>query len=119
MARYVARRLLQMIPVFLGATLLIFLNWRAAFWVGMGLVTAIAGTLVFMQLIGVTLNLLTMFGLIIVLGLLVDDAIVVAENIQARHDRGEPSLHSAIKGTDQVAWPVTATVLTTIVSSNS
>lgn len=98
------------------ATLLVFLNWRVAMWVGIGLVTAIMGTLLIMSWIDVTLNLLTMFGLIVVLGLLVDDAIVVAENIQARHDRGEPSLEAAVNGADQVAWPVVATVMTSVVA---
>jgi multidrug efflux pump subunit AcrB len=98
------------------ATLLFFLNWRAAVWVGVGLTTALCGTLLMMQLFGITLNLLTMFGLIVVIGLLVDDAIVVAENIQARHDRGESSLVAAIKGTEEVFWPVVATVLTSIVA---
>ncbi len=98
------------------ATLLLFLNWRTAFWVGVGLTTALAGTLMFMNLVGVTLNLLTMFGLIVVLGLLVDDAIVVAENIQARHDAREPAAEAAIRGTEQVFWPVVATILTSIVA---
>ena len=97
-------------------TLLVFLNWRVALWVGMGLVVALSGTLVLMNVVGITLNLLTMFGLIVVLGLLVDDAIVVAENIQARHDRGEPSLVAAVRGAEQVFWPVVATVLTSIVA---
>ena len=97
-------------------TLLFFLNWRAAFWVGVGLTTAILGTLVLMFAIDVTLNLLTMFGLIVVLGLLVDDAIVVAENIQARHDGGESAMQAAVAGTDQVGWPVVATVLTSVVA---
>ena len=98
------------------ATLLMFLNWRVAFWVGVGLATALAGTLLFMDIFGITLNLLTMFGLIVVLGLLVDDAIVVAENILARHDRGEPGLVAAIGGTNEVFWPVVATVLTSVVA---
>ncbi|MHC5114214.1 MAG: efflux RND transporter permease subunit [Planctomycetota bacterium] len=98
------------------ATLLLFLNWRTAWWVGVGLATALCGTLLFMSLAGVTLNLLTMFGLIIVLGLLVDDAIVVAENIQARHDRNETASSAAIAGTEQVFWPVVATILTSIVA---
>ncbi len=97
-------------------TLLLFLNWRVAMWVGVGLVTAIMGTLVLMSWMDITLNLLTMFGLIVVMGLLVDDAIVVAENIQARHDRGEPSLSAAINGAEQVSWPVLATVMTSIVA---
>lgn len=97
-------------------TLLIFLNWRVAWWVFVGLLTALCGTLVLMAWFGITLNLLTSFGLIVVLGLLVDDAIVVAENIQARHDRGEASLSAAIAGTNEVLWPVVATVLTSIVA---
>ena len=97
-------------------TLLLFLNWRVALWVGIGLATAICGTLMVMSAVGISLNLLTMFGLIIVMGLLVDDAIVVAENVQARHDRKEPSLVAAIKGTEEVFWPVVATVLTSIVA---
>jgi len=97
------------------ATLLIFLNWRVAFWVGAGLVTAIAGTLLLMAYLNITLNLLTMFGLIVVMGLLVDDAIVVAENIQTHHDKkGETPTTSSISGTNEVFWPVVATVLTSI-----
>lgn len=94
--------------------LLIFMNWRAAVWVLSGLVISILGTLAVMAFFNVTLNLLTMFGLIIVLGILVDDAIVVAENISTRHEQGEPALVAAVRGTDEVAWPVVGTVLTTI-----
>ncbi len=96
--------------------LLLVLNWRAATWVGMGLLTALMGTLVLMSFADITLNLLTMFGLIVVLGLLVDDAIVVSENIQTRYDQGEPPLTAAVQGTEQVFWPVVATVLTSIVA---
>lgn len=97
-------------------TLLFFLNWRAAFWVGMGLLVAFSGTLVLMQWTDTTLNLLTMFGLIIVIGLLVDDAIVVCESIQAKHDRGMDPLEAAEVGAGRVQWPVVATVLTSIVA---
>ncbi|HHN77899.1 MAG TPA: efflux RND transporter permease subunit [Phycisphaerales bacterium] len=95
-------------------TLVLLLNRRVSFWVAMGLVVSIMGTLAMMRLTGITLNLLTMFGLIVVIGILVDDAIVVAENITTRHEQGEPALSAAITGTRQVAWPVVATVLTTI-----
>ncbi len=95
-------------------TLVVLLNWRIAFWVALGLIVSVLGTLAFMSAVGVTLNLLTMFGLIIVIGILVDDAIVVAENITARHESGELAMIAAVRGTDQVAWPVVATVLTTI-----
>ena len=122
LARFIEGRLDLLIrnarwgAVLVFATLLLVLSWRTALWVGVGLATALCGTLVFMYVAGVTLNLLTMFGLIIVLGLLVDDAIVVAENIMARHAAHEPGLAAAIKGTDQVFWPVVATVMTTIVA---
>ncbi len=98
------------------ATLFFFLNWRSAFWVGMGLAVALGGTMAVMKATGITLNLLTMFGLILMIGLMVDDAIVIVEVIQARHDRGEPAESAAITGTEQVFWPVVATVLTTVVA---
>ncbi len=95
-------------------TLILLLNWRIAFWVAMGLVVSLLGALALMSWMDVSLNFLTMFGLIIVIGILVDDAIVVAENIVARHEDGEPALVAAVTGTNQVSWPVVATVLTTI-----
>ena len=97
-------------------TLVILLNRRVSFWVALGLLVSLSGTLTVMYLVGITLNLLTMFGLIVVLGILVDDAIVVAENIVTRHERGEDALTAAERGAQQVTWPVTATVLTTIVA---
>ncbi|MEM6749017.1 MAG: efflux RND transporter permease subunit [Planctomycetota bacterium] len=98
------------------AILLIFLDWRSAMWVGVGLSTAMGGTLVLMQTLDVTLNLLTMFGLIVVIGLLVDDAIVVAENVRSWRDRGEAPARAAAHGAQQVFWPVCATVATSIVA---
>ncbi|MGA1056845.1 MAG: efflux RND transporter permease subunit [Phycisphaerales bacterium] len=97
-------------------TLFLFLNLRIAFWVMIGLVTALAGTLLFMTILGVTLNLLTMFGLLVTLGMLTDDAIVVSENILTRHEDGEDPPTAAVKGAEQVGWPVLATVSTTIVA---
>ncbi|GAB4386957.1 MAG: efflux RND transporter permease subunit [Phycisphaerales bacterium] len=96
------------------ATLVLLLNWRVSFWVAAGLIISLLGTLVVMRIADITLNLLTMFGLIIVVGILVDDAIVVAENITAKHEQGMPPREAAIEGTCQVGWPVVATVLTTI-----
>jgi len=95
-------------------TLMLLLAPRVAIWVTVGLLISLLGALALMNLLGLTLNFLTMFGLIIVLGLLVDDAIVVAENIKARHERGEPPLKAAVNGALEVEWPVVATVLTTI-----
>lgn len=95
-------------------TLVLLLNWRISFWVAMGLAVSLLGTLAIMAWVDVSLNLLTMFGLIIVIGILVDDAIVVAENIASKHESGMNAYQAAIEGTDQVAWPVVSTVLTTI-----
>ena len=94
--------------------LVLLLNWRVSFWVATGLIVAMLGTLAMMHFVGLTLNLLSMFGLIIVIGILVDDAIVVAENITAHHERGAPARVAAIEGTKQVGWPVVATVLTSV-----
>jgi multidrug efflux pump subunit AcrB len=69
-----------------------------------------------MQFSGVTLNILSMFGLILVLGIIVDDAIIVAENIQRYLQLGYSPMDSAIKGTKEVALPVVATILTNIAS---
>ncbi|MEO0482515.1 MAG: efflux RND transporter permease subunit [Planctomycetota bacterium] len=95
-------------------TLVLLLNWRISFWVAVGLGVSLLSTLAVMSFLGLSLNLLTMFGLIVVIGLLVDDAIVVAENITSRHERGEDALTAAVNGANQVAWPVVTTVLTTI-----
>lgn len=95
-------------------TLVVLLNWRLSFWVAIGLIVSLLGTLAVMYFVNISLNLLSMFGLIVVLGLLVDDAIVVAENIAARHEAGEDHIDAAINGTGQVGWPVVATVMTTI-----
>ncbi len=100
--------------LFVFITLLLFLNWRVAFWVMMGLVISIFGTLVCMKIAGVTLNLVTMFGMIIVMGMLVDDGIIVAEHIYTKIEGGmRPSL-AAIQGAEEVTWPVVCAIATTI-----
>lgn len=120
LARFIVGRLATLTEDGLTGALLIFvtlvlvLNWRVAWWVTLGLIVSIMGTLAAMHFLGITLNLLTMFGLIIVLGLLADDAIVISENIIAHHERGEPADVAAERGTNEVYWPVIATVLTMI-----
>ncbi len=97
--------------------LLLGLNRTTSTWVMVGIVIAVACTLMFMKATGVTLNLITMFGLLIVLGMLADDAIVMSENILKRHKLyGEPPLVAAVNGVDQVFWPVVGSVTTTIVA---
>lgn len=100
--------------LFVFCSLLLFLNWRVAFWVMMGLVLSLTGALMMMNLLGATLNLISMFGLIVVLGLIVDDAIVVGENVYTRVERGEEPKLAAVAGTREVTWPVVVAVLTTI-----
>lgn len=92
----------------------LFLNWRVAFWVAMGLPISFMGTFILMDLFGVSINLLSMFGLIIVLGIIVDDAIVIGENIYAKVEAGMPARQAAIEATDGVMWPVIVSVTTTI-----
>ena len=81
-----------------------------------GLTLALCGTLTFMALTGTTLNLLTMFGLIIVIGLLADDAIVVRKILSRMAKPATIPETAAILGTKQVFWPVTATIATSIVA---
>ncbi len=102
--------------VWVFASLLLFLNWRVAFWVMSGLLISVLGTLIAMYAMGQTLNLISMFGLIIVLGILVDDAIVVGEHVHTKIEQGVPPKQAAIEGTEEVTWPVVAAITTTIVA---
>lgn len=97
-------------------SLFLFLNWRVALWVMIGLLLSILGTLIVMKGTGQSLNLISMFGLIVVLGMLVDDAIVVGENVYRHVEEGMPPTQAAIVGAEQVTWPVTVAILTTIVA---
>jgi len=96
--------------------LAIFLELRIAFWVAIGLTVSFLGTFLVMYVIDATLNLISMFGLIVVLGLLVDDAIVIAENVFAKKRQGFHGDQAAIVGTTEVAGPVVAAVLTTMIA---
>ena len=97
-------------------TLFLLLHWRVALWVMMGLLLAICGALILMSSLGLTLNLMTAFGLIIVLGLLVDDAIIVAENVYSKVEQGVDPKLAAIEGSEEVTWPVICAILPTIVA---
>ncbi|MBX3355754.1 MAG: efflux RND transporter permease subunit [Phycisphaeraceae bacterium] len=96
--------------------LMLGIQWRAAFWVMVGIGVAVGGTLLGMQLANVTLNLLTMFGLLVVLGMLADDAIVVSENIERTYREGASPEDAAEHGTRRVFWPIVGSVSTTIVA---
>ncbi len=92
----------------------LFLNWRVALWAAVGLPVAFLGTFIVMYFLGSTINLLSMFGLIIVLGIVVDDAIVIGENIFRHVEEGMPSEKAAVYGAEEVMWPVVIAVATTI-----
>ena len=94
----------------------LFLDIRLSLWVAMGIPVSIAGGLAIMSYFGCSMNMITMFGLIMVLGLIVDDAIVVGESIYSRRRKGESGLDAAVNGTAEVALPVIAAVMTTIVA---
>ena len=94
--------------------LALFLDRRAAFIAALGIPVSFLGAAILMKMTGTTLNVLSMFGLIMMLGMVVDDAIIVVENVQRYISRGMEPLRAAVTGTKEVAWPVVATVLTNI-----
>jgi len=94
--------------------LTVFLRGSVAFWVLMGLPVAFMGGIAMMPVFGVTLNLISLFAFILVLGIVVDDAIVTGENIYTRLQAGEDPKTAAIVGTQEIAVPVTFGVLTTV-----
>ncbi|MEM9157826.1 MAG: efflux RND transporter permease subunit, partial [Verrucomicrobiota bacterium] len=94
----------------------LFLRPVLAFWVALGIPIAFAGAFFLLPIMGVSLNLITLFGFILVLGIVVDDAIVTGENVYQHMQRGSGSMLASIKGTQEVAIPVIFGVLTTMVA---
>jgi multidrug efflux pump subunit AcrB len=93
-----------------------FLNVRLSFWGGMGIPVSIAGAMAILWAIGGTINMISLFGLILVLGIVVDDAIVVGEAIYFHRKQGEPPIKAAVEGVSEVGMPVIAAVTTSIVT---
>ncbi len=96
------------------ASVLLFLQWRVAAMTVLGIPIAFFATFMVMQMMGITINLISMFGLIIVLGMLVDDGIIVAENVYRYMEGGRQPREAAVKGSEEVMGAVTTAVLTTI-----
>jgi multidrug efflux pump subunit AcrB len=94
----------------------LFLRPALAFWVVIGIPASFAGGVLLMPFFGVTANLMSVFGFIIVLGLVVDDAIVTGENIFSKLKTGMDPLEASVIGTKEVTVPVTFGVITTIVA---
>jgi len=93
--------------------LFIFLNFRTAFWVAMGIPLTLLGVVFLIPFFDVHIELISLMGMVIIIGLIVDDAIVIAENIHRYREMGKPPLEAAIEGTYGVLRPVSATIITT------
>ncbi len=94
--------------------LFFFLGWRTALMVSFGIPIAFAIGFILMSYADISLNLISMFGLIIVLGIIVDDAIIVSENFARHHEAGMDAKEAAAIGTAEVIPPVLATAVTTV-----
>ena len=96
--------------------LTLFLRPVVAFWVAAGIGISFLGTFIFMPTVDVSLNFLSLFGLLLVIGIVVDDALVVGESIHRQTERGKEGLTAAVIGTQIVAKPVLFAVLTTMIA---
>ena len=94
--------------------LFLFIGWRNALFAALGIPVAFMATFWFMSIAGYSLSGVSLFGLILVVGIVVDDAIVVIENIYRHIEAGESPKLAAIRGSEEVGWPVLAASLTTI-----
>ena len=103
---------LGLLLVFL--VLALFLKFRLALWVSVGIAVSFMGSLALLPYVDVSINVMSLFAFILVLGIVVDDAIVVGENIYRHFEMGKPGLRAAIDGARQVATPVTFSILTTV-----
>ena len=92
----------------------LFMGSRNAFFAALGIPTAILGALWILKLMGSSINASTLFGLILVIGIVVDDAIIVIENVFRRMEEGLSPAKAAIVGAQEVAWPVLSASLTTM-----
>ncbi len=96
--------------------LTIFLNLRIAFWVAMGIPVALMGVIFLLPLFDVALDSISLSAMVLVLGIIVDDGIIISENIYRRREAGEPPLVAAVEGIKEVFLPVLTTILTTFLA---
>ncbi|GMR13177.1 MAG: efflux RND transporter permease subunit [Gemmatimonadota bacterium] len=94
--------------------LTLFLELGLALWVASGIALSFIGTLAVMMVLGVSINVMSLFGFILAVGIVVDDAIVVGENIYSQRERGVPGMLAAVRGAKRITGPVIFAVLTTI-----
>ena len=91
-----------------------FLSFRLSAWVAFGIPFSFIGMISIGILYGMTINMISLFGMILVVGILVDDGIVIAENIYSHFERGKSPMKAALEGTMEVVTPVLTSVLTTV-----
>jgi multidrug efflux pump subunit AcrB len=94
----------------------LFLDLRLSFWAGLGIPISLTGSLFLLWAMGETINMISLFGFILVLGIVVDDAIVVGESVYVHRRSGQPPLQAAVEGVSEVGMPVIAAVLTTMIA---
>ena len=94
----------------------LFLEPRLAFWVTLGIPISIFGSFLFLSGTNASINMISLFAFIVTLGIIVDDAIVVGENIYEKREQGMPAMEAAIAGARQIAGPITFAVLTNMVA---
>ncbi|MDX2444322.1 MAG: efflux RND transporter permease subunit [Bacteroidales bacterium] len=97
-------------------SLSLFLSIRLSLWVAWGIPFSFLAMFIFANLYGVTINIMSLFGMILVIGILVDDGIVIAENIYAQFEKGKTPMQAAVDGTMEVLPAVFTSVTTTIVA---
>jgi len=97
-------------------TLALFLNLRLAFWVSVGIPLSFMAAFIVLNSIGATINMISLFAFIMTLGILVDDAIIIGENIYTHFGRGKSSREAVVDGLNEVGWPVVMAVSTTVVA---
>jgi multidrug efflux pump subunit AcrB len=93
----------------------VFMNFRLAFWVAFSIPVAFLGMFIVAYFSGITINVISLFGMILVVGILVDDGIVIGENIYAHYESGKSAFNAAVDGTGEVITSVFASVSTTVV----
>ena len=96
--------------------LALFLDIRLAFWSAMGIGISFAATFIVMGALGMSINMISLFGFILAIGIVVDNAIVVSENIYKNGEKGLSPVQAAVKGTQRIAIPVVFSTLTTLVA---
>lgn len=94
----------------------LFLEFRLAFWVMMGMAVSFIGGVLLLPAAGVSINMISLFGFLVVLGIVVDDAVVVGENVYEKRQTLKDHEAAAVEGTQEVSGPVTFSILTNIVA---